>query len=81
MQKLHKIGQYSNSEVMAAETNAKFAAWVEQDKDSSGVNPIKSIPGMGRILENQGITASGDSSDSGAVERLKASLKFLLKLL
>lgn len=26
MQKLHKIGQYSNSEVMAAETNAKFAA-------------------------------------------------------
>ena len=75
MQKLNKIGQYSNSEVMAAETNAKFAAWVEQDKDSSGVNPIKSIPGMGRILENQGITASGDSSDSGAVERLKASLK------
>lgn len=76
MQKLHKIGQYSNSEVMAAETNAKFAAWVEQDKDSTGVNPIKSIPGMGRILENQGIVPNGgDDNNVGAIERFKASLK------
>ncbi len=75
MQKLHKIGQYSNSEVMAAETNAKFAAWVEQDKDSTGVNPIKNIPGMGRILENQGIIPSGDNDDSGKMQRFKDSLK------
>ena len=75
MQKLHKIGQYSNSEVMAAETNAKFAAWVEQDKESSGVNPIKNIPGVGKMLENQGIVPSGDDNDAGATKRFRDSLK------
>lgn len=77
MQKLHKIGMYSNSEVMAAETNAKFAAWVEQDKDSTGVNPIKSIPSVARFLENQGIgtTADGGGVDSAGIERFKKSLK------
>jgi len=75
MQKLHKIGQYSNSEVMAAETNAKFAAWVEQEKESTGVNPIKQIPGMGRILENQGIVPNSDGDDTGTIQRFKNSLK------
>ena len=75
MQKLHKIGQYSNSEVMAAETNAKFAAWVEQDKDSSGVNPIKSLPGVSRLLENQGVSISDGEADSGTIAKFKASLK------
>ena len=75
MQKLHKIGQYSNSEVIAAETNAKFAAWVEQDKDSSGVNPISNIPGMGKILANQGIVAGGDAGETKLIERFKQSLK------
>ena len=76
MQKLHKIGQYSNSEVMATETNAKFAAWVEQDKDSTGVNPIKSIPGVARMLENQGVGLSGEgNNDTNTVERFKSSLK------
>lgn len=76
MQKLHKIGQYSNSEVMAAETNAKFAAWIEQDKESTGVNPIKNIPGVARMLQNQGIgIPSGDSNDNGAIQRFKDSLK------
>ena len=74
MQKLHKIGQYSNSEVMAAETNAKFAAWVEQDKDSSGVNPIKNIPGVARMLQNQGVGIE-ETTDTGAGERFKNSLK------
>lgn len=64
MQKLYKIGQYSNSEVMAAETNAKFAAWVEQDKDSSGVNPLKSIPGIPRSI--QSLTGEADVSSSNA---------------
>lgn len=53
MQKLHKIGQYTNSEVIAADTNAKFAAIIEQDKDSSGVNPLKSTNGIARSLQNQ----------------------------
>lgn len=53
MQKLHKIGQYSNSEVIAADTNAKFAAIIEQDKDSTGVNPLKSTSGIARSLQNQ----------------------------
>ena len=76
MQKLNKIGQYSNSEVMAAETNAKFAAWVEQDKESSGVNPIKAIPSVARMLENQGISGSTENQgDTAGVERFKSSLK------
>ena len=75
MQKLHKIGQYSNSEVIAAETNAKFAAWIEQDKDSSGVNPIANIPSVARLLENQGVGISNNENNNGAIERFKASLK------
>jgi len=76
MQKLNKIGQYSNAEVMAAETNAKFAAWIEQDKDSTGVNPIKNLPTLNRILENQGIGTSEESSaPAGSIERFKQSLK------
>lgn len=43
MQKLHKIGRYANAEVIAAETNSKFAAVIEQSKDSSGVNPLANI--------------------------------------
>lgn len=53
MQKLHKIGQYSNSEVIAADTNAKFAAIIEQEKDSSGINPLKGTNGIARSLQNQ----------------------------
>ena len=43
MQKLHKTGRYANAEVIAAETNSKFAAVIEQSKDSSGVNPLANI--------------------------------------
>lgn len=76
MQKLNKIGQYSNSEVIAADTNAKFAAWIEQDKDSSGVNPIKTIPTLARMLENQGVSGSSETqTDTAGVERFKNSLK------
>lgn len=61
---------------MAAETNAKFAAWVEQDKESSGVNPIKAIPSVARMLENQGISSSTENQeDTGGVQRFKNSLK------
>lgn len=76
MQKLHKIGQYSNSEVMAAETNAKFAAWIEQDKDSTGVNPIKSIPGLGRTIHDvmSGTTEPSTPSNT-ETEKFKKALK------
>lgn len=53
MQKLHKVGQYSNSEVIAAEANSKFAAFIEQEKESSGVNPLASIPGLPRSVKEQ----------------------------
>lgn len=77
MQKLNKIGQYSNSEVMAAETNAKFAAWIEQDKESSGVNPMKNIPGIDRILKNQGVDVAETTSQEEGVtqKRFRDSLK------
>lgn len=77
MQKLHKIGQYTNSEVVAADTNAKFAAWIEQDKDSSGVNPIKAIPGVSRMLENQGLTTSTGEGQASSreIENFKNRLK------
>ncbi len=76
MQKIHKIGQYSNSEVMAAETNAKFAAWVEQSKDSSGVNPTKNIPGIARMLQNQGIGSTSDEAENKrASERFREAVK------
>jgi len=52
MQKIHKIGKYAQSEVMAAETNSKFAVVVEQDKTSNGINPLPNLPGMSRSLKN-----------------------------
>lgn len=51
VQKLRKIGQYANSEVIAADANARFAAVIEQDKDSSGINPLKNA-GFGRTMQN-----------------------------
>lgn len=66
MQKLHKIGQYTNSEVIAADTNAKFAAIIEQDKDSSGANPLKSTNGIARSLQNQLNNTPAPSSSNPA---------------
>ena len=77
MQKLHKIGQYSNAEVMAAEANSKFAATIEQEKESTGVNPIKSIPGMPRSIMNQlgSQTDTTDAANQTAMQKFKNSLK------
>ena len=50
MQKLHKINQYSNAEIIAANTNAKFAATIDQDDKSTGVNPLNKLSGMSRSL-------------------------------
>ena len=75
MQKLHKIGQYSNSEVMAAEANSKFAATIEQDNNSTGINPLSKIPGVPRSLVKQLSETSEDNANIGAVERFKKALK------
>lgn len=81
MQKMYKIGQYSNSEVMAAETNAKFAAWIEQSNDSSGVNPIKTIAGIGRTAQNfigNEPSTTSDAESNLENTRFKNSLKKIL---
>lgn len=60
MQKMRKIGQYANSEVIAAETNAKFAAVIEQDKDSNGTNALKNLPGLPRGYQSQNTQTKDD---------------------
>lgn len=76
MQKLHKIGQYSNSEVIAADTNAKFAAIIEQEKESSGANPLKSTNGIARSLQNQlNNTPPPASSNPGEVKEFVNKVK------
>lgn len=40
MQKLDKIGEYTESETLAAATNAKFVATIDQDDSSTGLNPL-----------------------------------------
>jgi capsid protein len=75
MQKLHKIGQYTNSEIMAAEANSKFAATIEQEKDSTGVNPIKNIPGMPRGIKEYLNSAPADDENTGVIEKFKSALQ------
>lgn len=75
MQKLHKIGEYSNAEVIAANTNAKFAVKIEQDKNSSGVNPFKGLPaGVPKAL--RGVLPSESPGASKAeVEKFVRNVK------
>lgn len=76
LQKLHKIGQYSNSEIIAAETNSKFAVVVEQEKESSGVNPLKNLPGFSRSIQNDLSNVPVNSTeDKKAVSDFKMNLK------
>lgn len=76
MQKTRKIGQYSNAEIIAANTNAKFAATIEQNEHSSGVNPFKSVPVVGRTLQNdlktEGSQATNQTEIKHFTDRLKA---------
>ena len=45
MQKLDQLDKYSENEVVASNTNAKFCATIEHDVNSSGQNPLqKGIP-------------------------------------
>ena len=73
MQKLHKIGQYTNSEIIAAEANSKFAATIEQTELSSGVNPLKNIP-LGRGLREEFNAPVETQTSSGEVKRFKDNL-------
>jgi capsid protein len=75
MQKLHKIGQYTNSEVMAAEANSKFAVVVEQEKESSGINPIKNLPGLARGLQEALSDIPEAPSNNTEVDKLKNTFK------
>jgi len=77
MQKIHKIGQYTNSEVMAAEANSKFAVVIEQEKESAGINPIKNIPGIARGIQNEisRLPANTSTTSSGEIDKLKNTFK------
>ena len=74
MQKLQKIGSYSNAEIIAANTNAKFAAVIEQDKDSSGVNPLKGLPAA-RGLREIASNIPTSPTNQGEIEHFKNNLK------
>lgn len=76
LQKLHKINSYTNSEVMAAEANSKFAVVVEQEKESNGINPIKGIPGLARGIQSDiAKMPTGDGEQSKEISNLKNTFK------
>ena len=75
MQKLHKIGDYANAEVMAAQVNAKIALKIEQDKDSSGVNPMKGLPALGRSVKEELTKTAEKVSDNSEVEKFRSRIK------
>lgn len=76
MQKIHKVGSYTNSEVMAAEANSKFAVVIEQEKESSGLNPIGKIPNLARGLKEQIVSNQAEPATSPAeMSKFKSSLK------
>lgn len=70
MQKLRNIGKYTNSEVIAANTNSKFAAFVKHDKESSGANPFKGLPGFARgIQEHLAENNDSEQAQENATEK------------
>lgn len=78
MQKLRKIGQYANSEVMAADINARFAAIIEHEKESSGVNPFKTKTTFGRSLkddENKDKNSELNAEKYQEIRKFRESLK------
>lgn len=75
MQKLNKINQYSNAEIIAANTNAKFAATIDQDDKSSGVNPLKGMPGVSRSLAKTLDAAPTSTANPQEVKAFTEKLK------
>ena len=72
VQKIRKIGQYAHSEIIAADANARFAAVIEQDKDSSGINPLKGA-GIGRTMQNVGTPTP--NVNNAEIENFKNNLR------
>ena len=52
MQKMDKIGEYTENEVLASALNGKFVATIEQDSSSTGINPLnnKTLGGASKVL-------------------------------
>ena len=52
MQKMDKIGDYTENEVLASALNGKFVATIDQDATSTGVNPLnnKTLGGASKVL-------------------------------
>ena len=76
MQKLHKIGEYSNAEVIAANVNAKFAVKIEQDKNSSGVNPFKALPaGVPKSLRGMLPSAESPGASKAEVDKFVRNIR------
>lgn len=77
MQKLDKIGEYTESETLAAATNAKFVATIDQDETSTGLNPLNGTLG-GFNKRATGIPASSPSAkDDGVVSKIVSQLRRL----
>jgi len=79
MQKLDKIGEYTESETLAAATNAKFVATIDQDDNSNGINPLDgTLSGYNnRATGVPKPKASAPKTDEGAVSRIVSQLKRL----
>lgn len=77
MQKLNKIGQYANSEVIAADANARFAAIIEHDKDSTGQNIFNAKQPLLRSLreQQQQQQESPPPKPDSLAERFRAQLR------
>lgn len=86
MQKIKKIGDYANSEVLAAETNSKFGVTIHQDKDSNGINALKNVQkGIGRHFQNTepvpvdtGINKGEWKKFEGQVRKIPSALSFFV---
>ncbi len=52
MQKMDKIGDYTENEVQASALNGKFVATIDQDSTSTGINPFnnKTLGGASKVL-------------------------------
>ena len=64
MQKMDKIGDYTENEVLASALNGKFVATIDQDSTSTGINPLnnKTLGGASRVLQNLGQEKFEDKS-------------------
>lgn len=77
MQKLHKIGEYANAEVIAANTNAKIALKIEQSKESTGANPFKALPaGIPKALRDSlGGNGASNAASRAEVDKFVKNVK------